>query len=191
MSLRLLKKSKGFTLIELLVVISIISLLSSIVLSSLSSARGRARDASRLSTIHEIQNALLTYYHDHGEYPGCPIANGMSTSCTTVGIDGYGALKEMVNINGDTLVPKYIPAISDDPLNTGGYGYYYALGRKKIDDHTYANVLDSDGTLDARYYIFVTRLEGREGNIDYSDIVDDTGNPAFGVSGLNYLVSGE
>src|SRR3989344_5438428 len=40
------QKTKGFTLIELLVVISIISLLSSIVLSSVSSARDKARIAA-------------------------------------------------------------------------------------------------------------------------------------------------
>lgn len=63
------KHKKGFTLIELLVVISIISLLSSIVLASLSSARGKARYASTLTTFKQFQNAAELYYNDNGAYP--------------------------------------------------------------------------------------------------------------------------
>lgn len=62
-------KTKGFTLIELLVVVAIISLLSSIVLSSLNSARAKARDARRLSDLHQIRNALELYFDDKGSYP--------------------------------------------------------------------------------------------------------------------------
>jgi prepilin-type N-terminal cleavage/methylation domain-containing protein len=57
---------KGFTLIELLVVISIISLLSSIVLSSLSSARDKARIAAGLqfetSVLHALGSDMVAEY---------------------------------------------------------------------------------------------------------------------------------
>lgn len=60
----------GFTLIELLVVISIISLLSSIVLTSVNSARAKARDARRMADITALRNALALYYDDtNGSYP--------------------------------------------------------------------------------------------------------------------------
>lgn len=63
------KAQKGFTLIELLVVISIIGILSSVVLVSLNNAKARARDATRISDMNQIQKALMLYKDDHGRYP--------------------------------------------------------------------------------------------------------------------------
>ena len=53
-----MKKQKGFTLIELLVVIAIIGLLSTMEVVSLNSARGKARDAKRVSDVKQISNLI-------------------------------------------------------------------------------------------------------------------------------------
>jgi len=80
-------KHRGFTLIELLVVIAIIALLSSVVLASLNSARGKARNASYMSQMEEYEKALTMYYADHGSYPSTG-----SWACIGTGYQNSGKL---------------------------------------------------------------------------------------------------
>jgi len=64
----------GFTLIELLVVISIISLLSSIVLSSVGTARDKARLTKAQAEIREVRTAIGLLESDTGKWPnGCEV----------------------------------------------------------------------------------------------------------------------
>ncbi len=62
--------SQGFTLIELLVVIAIIGLLSSTVLASLNSARGKARNSKVSAELDSINKAMIMMEIDTGEWPG-------------------------------------------------------------------------------------------------------------------------
>ncbi|MEK7607720.1 MAG: type II secretion system protein [Patescibacteria group bacterium] len=55
-------KSKGFTLIELLVVIAIIGILSSVVLASLNSARGKGADTAVKAGLKQIAVQAEIYY---------------------------------------------------------------------------------------------------------------------------------
>lgn len=71
---------KAFTLIELLVVIAIIGILASFSSVALQSARGRARDAKRVSDIKQIQIALELYYNDSNQYPNSITGSIYSTS---------------------------------------------------------------------------------------------------------------
>lgn len=99
-------RPRAFTLIELLVVIAIIALLSAVVLSSLTAARIKARDAARLSAIHQIQDALQLYYADNdGTYP---------VATTPVAVETLTA----------TLSPKYIKGVTVDETNVAGSMYY-------------------------------------------------------------------
>ena len=60
---------KGFTLIELLVVISIIGLLSSIVLTSVNSARNKAKVARAAADLKQLVLVLNFYLDANGVYP--------------------------------------------------------------------------------------------------------------------------
>lgn len=110
-------QNAGFTLIELLVVISIIGLLSSIVLTSINSARVKARDARRLADIRQIVTVLQLYYDDNNAFPPttgcnggwCCLGHGDAGKCWSNGYWGSTAL--------DNSLSKYIPKIPDDPLN--------------------------------------------------------------------------
>lgn len=115
-----MKKSinnKGFTLIELLVVISIISLLSSIVIASLNSAREKARDTKRLSDMRQIQTALELYRNTYGRYPD-PTSQA---DCGGWDSGGDGSFISALVTN------NFLPSTVLDPtINNacGNYAYY-------------------------------------------------------------------
>lgn len=114
------QSARGFTLIELLVVIAIIGILSAVVLTSLNSARLKARDARRISDIKQVQLALELSYDATGTYPESLA----------------------------TLSPAYMAAIPKDPTDQTEFGYAplssgssYILGVSLEADN---GVLDTD-----------------------------------------------
>ena len=130
--MKLIKK-RGFTLIELLVVVAIISLLASIVLASLSTARAKGRDARRMEDLHQIAIALELYYNSNNNYPKFlyQLTEG-----------GYIANADVLK---DPLVQNNLPNsnllanVPQDPLGSTSYGhpcrpdYCYAFFPKNID----------------------------------------------------------
>jgi prepilin-type N-terminal cleavage/methylation domain-containing protein len=154
---------RGFTLIELLVVISIISLLSSVVLSSLNSARSRARDAQRKQTLRQIAQANELLFDSTGSYAGTA---GWFTN------SGHGGLDA-------ALTPTYISRVADDPLNSGAYMFMY--WRKDYVGYTCLT-----GGEPTRYG-FYARLENPT-SADTSTIVDAFDICVRDTWGMNYKV---
>lgn len=101
-------KSKGFTLIELLVVVAIIGVLATVVLSSLNSARVKARDARRDADIKNIQTALELYHLDNGQYPH---------QAQWLGVAPNGAWANSGNTSWETLENTMGTTLPRDPVN--------------------------------------------------------------------------
>lgn len=125
------KKLKGFTLIELLVVIAIIALLSTITIVALNNSRARARDATRLSDIKQIQNALNLYWQAAGVYPD-NIVTGEAIeyndgSGTSTFMDAVPAPPQPTNDGPCEVYTDYVYATSSS-AGTMSYTLTYCLG---------------------------------------------------------------
>ncbi len=113
-----MKTLRGFTLIELLVVIAIIGILSSVVLTSLSTAGKKADDAKRLAEMQQLQKALSLYYDDNGVYP--TTSNAWWGNCSNFGSHDTSGSNGWV----PNLAPKYITTLPLDPKPIGNGGCY-------------------------------------------------------------------
>jgi prepilin-type N-terminal cleavage/methylation domain-containing protein len=119
------KSESGFTLIELLVVIAIIGILSSVILTSVNSARIKARDGRRRSELTQLQLALELSYDANGSYPIA--ANFTEGRCNP---PPNGWIRQP-DYSGPTawipnLAPAYIPVLPGDPsVDPAGRCYVY------------------------------------------------------------------
>ncbi len=154
-----MNRQSGFTLIELLVVIAIIGILASVILASLDSARSKARDAQRKSTLVELSTAVAMYDNDNGSYP------------TTTGWIGSGGLTA-------SLVPKYIAVVSDDPVTApNGYQYW----RKDYAGYSCMALNDPN------HYAFYAKLENPSAT-DLATLSDSFDQCVKTNWGMNYKI---
>lgn len=149
---------RGFTLIELLVVIAIIGVLASIVMASLSTARGKGRDARRISDVKSIQLALEEYYNDNLKYP--------------------------TSIYGGALT-NYLPNVPTDPLasNCGWTGSGWSTGSGQY-CYTAINTASPASTncianVPSKYHLgAVLEIAANDGAGSFSQDADATQNSA-------------
>ena len=126
---KFLKNSKGFTLIELLVVIAIIGILSSVVITSLNSAREKSKIASIKSTLKQLYNQASLNQLDNGSFIG---SNDTSLNCTGT---GNNLLKIAQPLIDQGVYVKcfsfYQPAYNDIYLRFGATALIYDTGELK------------------------------------------------------------
>jgi len=112
-------KNRGFTLIELLVVISIISILSTVVLASLNSARRKADDSKIYAEMDQLKKAFELYRNDNSGYLGegeeVVYCGTVEPGCTDSLIDKF---------KNNLIDKKYLSAI---PKFKNTYGGYYEM----------------------------------------------------------------
>ena len=99
-------KTKGFTLIELLVVIAIIGILSSVILASLNTARGKGANAAVKANLHGIRpQADIVYDNNSQDYTTvCTdqhIVDAITTAMTAGG-DVTGTVPTRCNSDNNT-----------------------------------------------------------------------------------------
>ena len=83
----------GFTLIELLVVIAIIGILSSVVLASLNTARGKGADAAVKSNLNNMRAQSELFYDTASTYTGvCGDPNMTKGQAAAVAAGGNGGV---------------------------------------------------------------------------------------------------
>ena len=155
-------KKAGFTLIELLVVVAIIGILSSVVLSSLNTARMKGRDAKRVSDFKQLMTALELFYNQYGQYPvtcGAPTWDGhwqcLATCLETGAGCGIATPGFQIPISKVSQDPLDNPATVSDSDPTYYYGYPAACSngqsyRLAVYLETAHTVLSSD--LDGSFY---------------------------------------
>lgn len=86
-----MRLNRGFTLIELLVVIAIIGILSSVVLASLNTARGKGADAAVKSNLNNMRAQAELFYDTPASYTGvCADPNMVKGQAAAVAAGGNG-----------------------------------------------------------------------------------------------------
>ncbi len=111
------KNSTGFGLAQMIVAIAIIAILATVVLSSISSVRAKARDTQRVSDTVELMAALKLYKNDNGSFP---CVTGVTDSTESDFLEGL-------------VTGGYISRIPRDPVNSGELIYRYYSYKDPID----------------------------------------------------------
>ncbi len=111
---------KAFTIIELMVVVAIIAILTAIIMTNLTSAKTKSRDAKRVSDIVQLQLALELFFDRCNQYPTIDPA--------TIGV-GKFPMPNLAATNGcppNISLATFTSKIPTPPVATSG-DYRYAV----------------------------------------------------------------
>lgn len=135
-------KSKGFTLIELLVVVAIIGLLASIITSSVSISRIKARDSRRVTDLKQVKTGMDLFFQDARGYPDTAAwVAGAVISCN-------GETK--FQVPKDPIDPLYQYTYTASGVSISGCGTTVRQGfnlRFYIENKAKWYLMDEDGNL--------------------------------------------
>jgi prepilin-type N-terminal cleavage/methylation domain-containing protein len=131
--------SKGFTLIELLVVIAIIGLISSVVLASLNTARGKGSDAAIKSGLNYMRTQAALYYDTN--------LNTYNTLATTT---GAGCTAAAASVVSDPVILRALTAIAAQSgaanIACGAGPTFFAIAAQLKGNSTKGFCISSTGT---------------------------------------------
>ena len=118
-------KQKGFTLIELLVVVAIIGILATIVLSSLGSARMKAKDSAVQASLSNYRSAAELEFND-GDYTDLCSSSESFTTLVYGILDKGGDVPEEGGCISDNTSYRIIATLPSATASLNSYTAYAA-----------------------------------------------------------------
>lgn len=126
-----IKKNKGFTLLELLIVISIIGILTSIILTSLNTARDKAVIAKFRQDLGQLQNAVSLYKSNNNDsWPAAGdggTLDELASELKTAGLYGSNTIVIPPKITSGTILSPDVRSCGQaDYSSNPAYIYYFS-----------------------------------------------------------------